>query len=133
MTNLEFMEKCKAIYEANKDNYEFIGMRFENKLRELNEICECSKNNADREDERDFPEFGTEEYENSQSWDGTSAWNLDDEKEVYSYNKRNLDKNIFYEQEHCYIIAGQYNCNIDDGLDYNEVVIADAEVIAIIF
>ena len=136
MTNLEMVNKVKAIYEANEDNYTFIGLRFENKERSLNEICECSKNNVDREDEREFPEFGTEEYENSPSWGGASAWDLSGEcEEALQYNSRkeNINKEIFYEQEHCYIIAGDYDCNADDGLDDNEIVIEDAKVIAIIF
>ena len=129
------MNQIKAIHEANKDNYNFIGMRFENKERELNEICECSKNNTERADEREFPEFGTEEYNETPTFDGTSAWNLSDYDEAFRYNVKNPDSDVAkaYEQDHCYIIAGNYKCNSDDGLDDNEVVIEDAKVIAIIF
>jgi len=135
MNLTEMMNQIKAIREANEDNYSFIGMRFENKERELNEICECSKNNTERADEREFPEYGTDEYNENPSFDGTSAWNLNDYEEAFRYNIKNPNSDMMksYEQDHCYIIAGNYSCNGDDGLDDNEVVIEDAKVIAIIF
>lgn len=129
----EMWNEANRIFEENEDTYTFIGIRFENKQRELNEICECSKNNTDREDERDFPEFGTDEYNESATFNGTSAWNLNNN---YKVDKDNADKECsrFYpEQDHCYIIVGNYNCNADDGLDDNEVVIEDAKVIAQLF
>ena len=129
------MEIIKGIYETNKNEYEFIGLRFENKQRETNEICECSKNNPNREDERDFPQFGTEEYNNYATWNGTSAWDLSEKHttKVNSWESNKETDCCYIDEAHCYIVAGNYNCNSDDGLDDYEIVIEDAKVIAVIF
>ena len=128
----EMIEIAKKVYTENEDDYTFIGIRFENKERKIGDVCEHSKNNSAREDERDFPEFGTEEYEEMPEFDGTSAWNLIDFK--VNKDNENMDTDSFYiDEDHCYIIAGKYNCNADDGLDDGEIVIEDAKVIAKIF
>ena len=138
MTTLKnMMDQVIAIYKANEDNYNYIGLRFENADRQIGDICNKSRhgNGEDRDDDRTFPEFTDEDYDTMIRFDGTSAWDLSDYKEALRYNRNNPDNDMLksYEQDHCYIIAGQYNCNQDDGLDYNEVVIEDAKVIAIIF
>lgn len=129
MTANEMKEMVTKIYEANSwdhdgDYYE-VGIRFEDKEREVGEICENSKNNYNREDERDFPEYGTAEYDEMEEFDGTSAWDL-----------RNYDdwgRPEDFMTKYCYIIAGDNLTNQDDGLDYNEIVIENAKVIAKIF
>lgn len=116
-------EACEKAFEKYQDDYWYIGIRFEDKEREIGEICECSRHNIDREDERDFPEYGTPEYEELFELDGTSAYNL----ETYR------DYEEFFISKHCYIIAGNRITNRDDGLDDNEIVIEDAVVLEKIF
>jgi hypothetical protein len=131
----ELYAQAKALFEQYEDEYRFIGIRFENKQREIGETCECSKHNRDREDDRDFPEYGSDEYEDMYEFDGTSAWSLADSS-VYSVAKKygESDVNSLYcDTEHCYIIAGQYRCNQNDDLDDGEVVIEEAKVLAQLF
>jgi hypothetical protein len=130
----EMWNEARKIYEENNDEYEYIGVRFENKERTIGETCECSKNNSNREDERDFPEFDSEEYSELESFDGTSSWDLS-KNETYKVDKYFAEKECSraFMQDHCYIIAGNGNSNVDDGLDDNEVVIVDAKVIARLF
>lgn len=120
-------ELFKQIEE--QDEYYVYGLRFENKEREVGEVCENSRNNIDREDEREFPDFGTEEYAKMEEMDGTSAWGVDSAL-------MQLDGNLKYNtsvfgSKHAYIIAGhntgweQNNGLVDDG----EVVIQDAVVL----
>lgn len=127
MKKSKVMETAKKIYESHKDNYNFIGIRFENKERSVGNICECSRHNNDRNDERDFPVFGTDDYDSMFCFNGTSAWDLAD-KSIYK-----ITNDCSYCEEHCYIIAGDYITNTDDGLDDGEIVIEDAKVIAVIF
>lgn len=125
LTAKEMELKCKEVLEQYEDDYVLIGIRFEDKEREIGEICENSRHNYDREDEREFPEYGTEEYEELEEFDGTSAWNLP------TYDDY-ADQSKFF-TNHCYIVAGDNQTNKDDDLDFNEIVIEDAKVIAKIF
>lgn len=121
MRNIQ--EACEKALEKFQFDYPYIGIRFEDKEREIGDICECSRHNIDREDEREFPEYGTLEYEEMMELDGTSAWNL----ETYD------DFNGPFGTYHCYIIAGNRLTNRDDGLDDNEIVIENAIVLEKIF
>jgi hypothetical protein len=121
MRNLK--EACEKALEKFEGEYYYIGIRFEDKDREIGEICECSRHNVDREDEREFPEYGTPEYDEMLELDGTSAWNL----ETYS------DYEGGFGTSHCYIIAGNRITNRDDGLDDNEIVIENAVVLEKLF
>jgi hypothetical protein len=115
--------------------YEYIGVRFENKERQIGDICENSKHNPDRDDERDFPKFDSEEYAELPELIGTSAWDLRDIK--YLINRENwIDSNANWdyarEVSHCYIIAGNDLGNNNVTLDDCEICIVDAKVIAVI-
>lgn len=114
---------CKEALEKWEGKYYYLGIRFEDKEREIGEICECSRHNIDREDEREFPEYGTDEYWEMPELDGTSAWNL----ETYD------DFEGVFNTYHCYIIGGNRITNQDDGLDDNEIVIENAVVLEKIF
>lgn len=112
-----------------QDEYYVYGLRFEDKEREVGEICENSRNNIEREDERDFPEYGTEEYAEMEEMDGTSAWDVDS---ALMQIEENLKYNTsVFGSKYAYIIAGhntgweQNNGLVDDG----EVVIQDAVVL----
>lgn len=141
MNVVEMYDKVKEVYQANKDRYSFIGLRFEDKEREVGEECEWSKHNPDREDEREFPEFGTEEYDELQELNGTSVWTMNDMDilEFYpGYGKTLDEKDVerslvgLFQSYHCYVVAGNrmgHHDNPDDG----EILIWDAKVIEIIF
>ena len=75
MTYTEFYAAIDATVAeiAENESYEYVGVRFEDKVREISDVCECSKHNPDREDERDFPVYGSEEYEDLPELNGASA------------------------------------------------------------
>lgn len=139
MTVLEMYEKVRQVYEQYKDQYFYLGLRFEDKDREIGEVCEWSKDNPDREDEREFPEYGTEEYGNLPLLDGTSSWDLElleyDENYYPGWgNKKPAedDKVTRFFVNHAYIIGGN-QLGHHDHPDYNEILIKDAVVLAKIF
>ncbi len=125
------LEKAHEIAEQNEAKYDFIGLRFEDKEREEGETCETSRHNLDREDEREFPEYGTEEYEEMFELDGTSAWHIEYDA-MLGYNDRDMDKDAesLHNVYHAYIIGGNEITNKDDALDEGEIVIKNAKVIA---
>lgn len=120
---MNIQAQCEAALEKYQDEFYYVGIRFEDKERQIGDICECSKHNTDREDEREFPGYGTDEYDEMFELDGTSAWNL----EYYT------DFEGGFDTYHCYIVVGNKITNQDDGLDDNEIVIQDAKVVEIIF
>jgi len=137
MTNKEIKELIENAYEELKDNHRYVGLRFEDKEREIGEICENSKHNPDREDPRDYPEYGTEEYENLPEFNGTSAWDLDISdmhRTWFDSNYMDDNEKSYYpdEYEHCYIIVGNAVNNHHDR-DYDEIIIKNAEVKKIIW
>ena len=129
MTAADMQDMVTKVFKANSWDYDGdyynVGIRFEDKDRNIGDTCEHSKNNCDRLDERDFPDFDSPEYNDLPEFDGTSAWDL----RVY----RKWDTPSSFLTDHCYVIAGNYLTNRDDGLDDGEIVIEDAVVIAKIF
>jgi len=136
MNIIEMYAKVKTIYEANEDTYSYIGLRFEDKAREIGDVCENSRHNGDREDERDFPSFGSEEYEEMEELDGTSAWNIDLSKHPGMHDLRGIDLekecSLHFTTWHCYVVASNKQGRHDDP-DAGEILIKDAVVIAKIF
>lgn len=146
MTISEFTAKIqKAIASHSIDQtvaddfarYSYYGLRFENKDRQIGETCEKSKHNQDREDEREFPEYGSEEYQDMMELDGTSAWYIDENgtdawKRSYYGQWQSEDDNLMVVAEHCYIVAGDVTGSHDDP-DENEILIQDAVVVEKLF
>jgi len=137
MTALEMYKKVEEVIEANENEFDCIGIRFENKERTIGEVIEeYSKSNVDREDEREFPEYGTDEYDSMEELDGVSAWNATDKcgwNPVHRGDKienvTDIEK-VLGTVDHCYILG----CNsFSQGFDDNEVVMSDAVVLDIIF
>lgn len=133
----EIIEKMKEDERLN--DYWVAGVRFEDKERKEGEIIEeCSKHNIDRDDERDFPEFGTEEYEEMFELDGVSSWDIEFAIEVLTPS---MHRKEFYEKDvndvfigkHCYIIAGDYTSNESDAIDHGEVVIEEPIVLKVVY
>lgn len=124
----QLLVDTKNKYAEELEGFYYAGIRFEEKEREINEeITDFSKHNIDREDEREFPEFGTDEYEEMDELDGVSAWNLPD-------FKFDDDQNRY--ASHCYLIASDdviVDIDGDLDLDHDEIVMQDAVVIAKLF
>jgi|GEM_PF-940954 len=143
MNVTEMYERVKSVYAENEGKYRYIGLRFEDRERVIGEECEWSKHNPEREDEREFPEFGTEEYDELPELDGTSAWDMS----PYEYNdefypgwgsgRPSESDNKYslvglFNSYHCYVIAGT-RVGHHDNPDPGEILIKDAVVIAKIF
>lgn len=137
----ELKETVKALYEELYWEYDLIGIRFEEKIREVGEICNNSKNNIDRKDEREFPEYGTAEFDEMEEMDGVSTYNLvstqnfDEKLNGWLWANLDAEAETNYLASHAYIVVGdkvgweQQNGLIDDG----ELLIQDGKVAAILF
>ena len=125
----EIKNLLQAALEKYESDYTYVGIRFEDKERTIGEIIEDeSRHNDDRDDEREFPEFGTEEYDEMETLGGVSAWDLAYIDGLYiSSQSQTLTK-------HAYVISSD-SAMYDDSvvLDDNEIVLVDAEVMEIIF
>lgn len=123
--NSELIKKVnQALETIDRDEY-IVGIRFENKLRKIGEICEPSKDNSSREDERDFPEYGTDEYKQLDEMAGTSSWDID-QWETFNLS---FTGTTYFNCEHIYIIGGYDYVN---GPDEGEYLIKDAIILAVI-
>lgn len=126
--NTELIEKVKtAITEEVEENFNVIGIRFEDKLRKIgNIVTECSKDNSEREDERDFPEYGSPEYDELEELDGISTWDIN----FWEWgNLSGYSDKTSFESQHIYLMGGEIH---SFGPDDHELNIEDAEVIAIL-
>lgn len=136
----DMKDKIRGAIQQIKDEgqpYAFYGLRFENQLRDVGDSIGNSRHNPSRLDERDFPEFGTDEYENLPALGGASSWHIDidgdNEEWVRSFMSNydsDGDKNSI--GGHAYIIGGDRSATHSDA-DYNEIVIRGAVVIKKIF
>lgn len=131
--SIEAIRKAYAAALENEDEtgvyYSYYGIRFEDKARQVGDICECSKDNRDRTDERDFPEYGTPEYDEMPELEGSCAWDAASIDYAIRPSRRGGNAVDAF-CEHVYLIAGNRAC--EGGGDDYEVCIEDAVVIAII-
>lgn len=134
MRKTEMMNRIREVLNSiSKYEYEMIGLRFENKDREIGNVCENSKDNPDRLDERDFPDYNSEDYNELPTLNGTCAWDLRDINwiEETFFNEKQTWNDVQKQFKHCYIIANRDSFEYGD--DDNEVIIQNAFVIAKIF
>lgn len=134
MTKKEMLETAKELLEELEWEYDSIGIRYEDRDLNIGDEVGCSKHNEDREDEREFPEYGTEEYEEMYELDGASSWGEHAwEYELLGNGKRYADEpaNKRVQTKHAYLIAGGQSSENHDELvlDEGEVVVTDATVI----
>lgn len=123
LENIKRIEEIKNLINneiTDFDNYTYVGIRFEDKEYSVGDICLTSKSNPDRDDERVFPDYGTEEYTELEDLNGACAWNLDAFNWTTDHGAT----------EHAYIIAGN---DAEYGEDEGEIIIEDAKVLEILF
>lgn len=123
------VEKYDEI-NGNGDYY-YVGVRYEDKLRQAGEECDYSKHNAG---DREFPKYGTVEYDELDDLDGTSAWAARKYLSNYdlSGDQSRLVSDKFKHVAHAYIVVGQYASTPSDA-DDGEIVIEDAVVAEVLF
>lgn len=128
----------KAIEELENEakeyylDYKYYGIRFESRHNlEAGYVLENSKTNRGREDSREFPIFGTPEYDEMEELDGTCAYFIyDGEKEektkwlaqVLSYVNDDSDDFAWY-------LVGCERLSDEEGEDDNEIIMKDATII----
>ncbi|RXZ78170.1 hypothetical protein EBB07_29385 [Paenibacillaceae bacterium] len=134
MNIIQMYEFCKLFLSQAQQDYYYVGLRFEDKERRIGDICEYSRHNPCRDDEREFPIYATPEYEEMEVLDGTSAWNmqLDSTYKIRPWDSTDIDCSKLFLTNHCYIIAND-NVGRNDDPDHGEILIKDAKVIAVIF
>lgn len=123
------MKVTEIIKELEEKEICCAGIRFDDRPLKIGDKLDNSRHNADREDAREFPEYGTSEYEEMEELDGTCAYNCYHISNLCDDTDELKDAVLF---DHCYVIAGS-DWGSNDDLDDGEVVIENAKVLAIIF
>lgn len=129
LAEIEKLEKeCKEHYLP----YRFYGIRFEKRNNiDVGCVLENSKTNIDRNDSRDFPEFGTPEYDDLEELDGTCAYFVfDGEKEKRSmFLNQVIDCVDNDDDTYTWYLIGSEKLSDEEGEDDNEIIMVDATVI----
>ena len=101
-----------------------IGIRFDNAVLSVGDRCHHSRHNPGRDDERDFPEYGTPEYDELPELPGTSCYYMASSWDYYHDSWRCRDTiEIALDirrscWRHAYIVSGNsvhYDYDMDDG------------------
>ena len=140
MTYGEVKNKLMAVAQEleGKTNFNFLGFRIEAREYKVGDIMEgTSRTNLGREDERDFPAYGTEEYEELEELDGLCAYDLgidfrtiDSIEEQLNQMFRGLEDRE-YTDGHMYVI-GTNDYSDDFAEDNYEIVMPNPTVLAVI-
>ncbi len=121
MTQIEKIKEAIAGDPWETYDSEPLGVRFDERQLENLDIFDNSLDNREREDERDFPEYGDSDAE---ELDGTSCYDVD-----YIRRQRN-DTSLIW--GHCYIVRGP-----DKGVhpmpDAGEILIKECQIVDQIF
>ena len=134
MTTQEMIEKVTEIAENTELFY--VGIRFEDKSRDVGEFIEdCSKANPDREDDRDFPEYGTTEYDELPELNGVCAYSYNSDAWIIRsgfFNEKDVENvEAICLMNHCYVIGT--DSGIEYGADDGEIIMPRATVLGAIF
>lgn len=119
----------KALDVADEYDFDYFGVRFEDKNREVGDIItDCSKFNNDRDDERDFPQFGSSDYDDLPEADGISAWTMSEMERTARRHGEETCESYFIPTEHCYLL-GSNEIDYFDGMDDGEIILVNAKVL----
>lgn len=127
----EMLEKIAEVKEELQEDWFFVGVRFEDKNREVGEtVEEVSRHNKDREDERDFPDFDSEEYQEMEELDGISTWSINADYAFTPFGSKERTAKEVFGSEHAYILVSDDagRAPDDDILDDGEILLKNAEV-----
>jgi len=141
MKKLELIEMIKneidfedMFGESNLREYDHYGVRFEYKRRERGDIITDLSKELCGETNREFPEYGTDEYSGLEDLGGVSAWMIDTDEWWIKSIDCDGDSNEEYDTEgmHCYILGSNSHATHDDA-DRNEIVLLNPKIIEVIF
>ena len=131
----KIVKTIKELENESKEyylDYAYYGIRFERR-HDLQEgyVLENSKSNRDREDLRDFPIFGTPEYDEMEEMDGTSAYFVFDS--IKGERTKWLGQVLSYvnneSNEFAWYLIGSQKLADEEGEDENEIIMIDATII----
>ena len=133
MDYLEMNEAVKTYLIENIDslrNKYTVALRYDNVDMVVGSELEYSKTNIDRDDERDFPFFGSDEYKNMETLEGTCCYVLNNKED---YRNFTYELEEFMDDEglrgsginskehslfnHCSIVIGTENTDCDQLLE----------------
>lgn len=121
------IDELKEIIEDLAWDHNAVGIRFEEKDYKVGEVINNSKHNQDREDEREFPQFESPEYDELSELPGVSTWNRDTLDMLEAWIGGHT---------HCYVVVGDgsswYDSVDECVLDDNELLIEDGRVAMIL-
>jgi len=127
MTYREIEKSLKSFMEENYDllNGKVIAIRYDNVNAEVGTILNDSKSNLDRDDSRDFPGYGSSEYDSMDEIDGTCVYAINSEQDYRNFIYGSDDVADFFEEygidgpgivskedsmfNHCSIVTGEEN------------------------
>lgn len=125
----DLVNKTLKIADEYEFDYDYFGIRFEDKGRDLGDIItDVSRFNNDRDDERDFPDFESDEYDDLPSAEGVSAWSLEEMKSTARRYGEETIKSFWYTTKHCYLL-GSNELDYIDGMDDGETILVNAKVL----
>ena len=140
MTKQELLKRVEKYVEKNSCDLPHwastIGVRYDNRVVSVGDELPNSRSNVDRDDTRDFPTYGTPEYDDSEELDGTSVYlaahHYDDLDDIQNYGLETIlcgsDESVW---DHAVIVIGMETDSFceDDG----EVVLAYCTVVEILW
>jgi len=129
----------KVDWENSKKPWNAIlAIRFDNKVYRIGDVLPSSKDNSGRFDPREFPSYGSNEYDSLEWLIGTSAYEiLDENNKEDKYDKNYLKKILGTTSQskhafkHCNIVAGPRTN--EDPEDRGEVILDPCKVMAKIY
>lgn len=140
MTVIEAKAATKKALQDIVDlhDYCYVAYRFEDADRNVGDIIRgCSKDNPGREDNRDFPEYGTKMYNDLPDADGICSYTSDDYSLDWNFGSQNdysaeKPAETHFVGRHLYIIASG-DCGESSDPDAYEIVLREPVVLAKIF
>jgi len=123
MTDSEIRARIEKLIETAAESGDIWAVRGEDRQLSAGYELEHSKDNSDREDDRDYPEFGSPEYDNLPTLRGTSAW---DPNVAININPTSCN------WHHAYIVVG--DCTVGHPCpDQGELLLVNARVVEQLF
>jgi|SRR5690625_391085 len=135
----EMFEIIKEEIEELLDEGYLVGVRFEEKERKEGDvITDVSRHDLYREEEREYPEYGSDDYFELPELDGVSAFEAEFFEEFVTpgFNQSeflNDDARNAFLASRAYIIYSYEDSNKDDALDHGEIVLVEPTVHKVLF
>ena len=131
---LEWIKNLEKDLETHYADYSYYGLRFDSRDLDVDDVLEPSKSNIDREDNREFPEYGTPEYDDLPELSGTCAYMIydGDRESRYTFLDNVLSFVDDDDDERKWYILGSKDAAEDEAEDEDEIVMIDPIVLEVL-